>query len=123
VVEDNPEVAEVAAGFLEQFGYRVRRAANARAALDALAERPDIDLVFSDVVMPGGMNGMELAATLRARSPDLPVVLTTGYSEAVTAGPPAGVRLLRKPYGPEQLEEALRASLEAKRSRGAALVG
>ena len=74
LVEDNPEVASVSIGLLEQLGYTVRLVANAEAALREL-ELDGIDLVFSDIVMPGKMDGLSLARHLRAAKPGLPILL------------------------------------------------
>ncbi|MBS0529729.1 MAG: PAS domain S-box protein, partial [Proteobacteria bacterium] len=86
VVEDNPDVASASAGLLEQLGYRVRVTNNAESALKEI-ESNGIDLVFSDIVMPGKMDGLGLAKVLRATHPQLPVLLTTGYSEELAGGP------------------------------------
>jgi PAS domain S-box-containing protein len=109
VVEDNPEVAEVAAGLLEELGHKVRVATGAESALRSLAAEP-VDLVFSDVVMAGEMDGVGLARRLRAEHPDLPVLLATGYSEAVER---LGDEfpLLRKPYRLPELSRAVNALL------------
>ncbi|HEY9219686.1 MAG TPA: PAS domain S-box protein [Phenylobacterium sp.] len=106
VVEDNPEVAEVAAALLEQLGHTVQLVGNTRAALTALqdAERPD--LVFTDVVMAGDMDGVDLARDLRDRYPDLPVLLATGYSQAVE-GIGDEFPILRKPYRIDELNRAV----------------
>ena len=80
LVEDNSDVAEVGAGYLRQLGYRVRSVANAQAAIAALRLDADVDLVFSDILMPGGMNGLDLAREVAERFPGIPVLLTTGYS-------------------------------------------
>jgi CheY-like chemotaxis protein len=105
LVEDNPDVAEVSTSLLEQLGYTVRRVANAEAALDEI-ERNGIDLVFSDIVMPGKMDGLGLARQLKAMRPQLPILLATGYSEAAL-----NVRgdfpILRKPYEIHQLSQAI----------------
>ena len=105
LVEDNPDVAIVSAGLLEQLGYTVRRVANAEAALREL-ERDGIDLVFSDIVMPGKMDGLGLARHLREVRPGLPILLTTGYSDAAL-----NVRgdfpILRKPYEIHELSQAI----------------
>jgi CheY-like chemotaxis protein len=105
LVEDNPEVATVSAGLLEQLGYTVRRVTNAEAALDEI-ERNGIDLVFSDIVMPGKMDGLGLARQLKTLRPQLPILLATGYSEAAL-----NVRgdfpILRKPYEIHQLSQAI----------------
>jgi PAS domain S-box-containing protein len=110
VVEDNPEVAEVAAGLLEQLGHQVTVVGNSAAALAALAEGDDVDLVFSDVVMAGEMDGVSLARRLREIRPDLPVLLATGYSQAVER---LGDEfpILRKPYKLPELNRAVSALL------------
>ncbi|GAB1718223.1 MAG: PAS/PAC sensor hybrid histidine kinase [Nitrobacter sp.] len=105
LVEDNPDVASASAGLLEELGYRVRITGNAESALKEI-ESEGIDLVFSDIVMPGGMDGLDLAKTLRATHPDLPVLLTTGYSEAL-AGGQTEFLILRKPYAIHELSRAL----------------
>ena len=105
VVEDNPDVANASAGLLEQLGYRIRLANNAEAALKEL-EHDGIDLVFSDIVMPGKMDGLGLAKVLRATRPHLPVLLTTGYSEAL-AGGQTDFHILRKPYAIHELSQAI----------------
>jgi CheY-like chemotaxis protein len=113
VVEDNPGVKTVAISLLEQLKYRVHAVDSARAALDTVDSGAQIDLVFSDVMLPGEMDGVELANELRARRPDLPVLLTSGYAEALTRG--QGVPILRKPYRMAALADALRAALDARR--------
>src|SRR5262249_23140974 len=82
VVEDSPEVAEVATAYFQQLGYMVKQVANAHEALELLANDPKIDLVFSDILMPGGMNGLELAHAIRRLYPAMPVLLATGYSDS-----------------------------------------
>lgn len=76
-------------------------------ATDALQEidRDGIDIVFSDIVMPGEMDGLALAAEIKQRRPDLPVLLTTGYSNS--AREPARFPILRKPYELQELSRAL----------------
>ncbi len=105
LVEDNPEVASVSAGLLEQLGYTVRRVANAEAALREI-ELDGIDLVFSDIVMPGKMDGLGLARHLKAVRPGLPILLASGYSDAALS-----VRgdfpILRKPYEIHELSQAI----------------
>ena len=105
IVDDNPDVANASAGLLEQLGYRVRITNNAEAALKEI-ESDSIDLVFSDIVMPGKMDGLGLAMALRAKRPNLPVLLTTGYSEAL-AGGQTDFHILRKPYAIHELSQAL----------------
>jgi PAS domain S-box-containing protein len=96
LVEDNPEVAEVSAAMLQQLGYDVCTVAEAKAALDAV-DRQSFDLVVTDIVMPGAMNGVELARAIRERKPDLPVLLVTGYSQAATDAT-ASFTVMRKPF-------------------------
>jgi PAS domain S-box-containing protein len=105
LVEDNPDVAEVTTGLLEELGYRVHPAVDAQAALEA-AERQQFDLLLSDVVMPGIMDGLALARALRQRRPELPILLVTGYSEAATLDEGEFV-VLRKPYRLADLNRAL----------------
>ena len=114
VVEDNAEVAAVTASLVEQLGYQTLRAENATEALNRLQRGDKIDLVFSDVVMPGSMNGIALAQEIGNRYPQIPVLLTSGYSDVVqTAG--SQFPILRKPFQLPALE-----SPSAKRSNAAA---
>jgi PAS domain S-box-containing protein len=105
LVEDNPDVAIVSANLLEQLGYTVLRVENAEAALREI-EFDGIDFVFSDIVMPGKMDGLSLARHLRAVRPGLPILLASGYSDAAI-----NVRgdfpILRKPYEIHQLSQAI----------------
>lgn len=108
VVEDDDEVAELVTEMLEQLGYQVTRAASAAAALGALSNGRSVDLVFSDIMMPGGMNGVELAREIRRRRGDIPVLLTSGYAGASKESAAAeGVRVLPKPYRLDELAAAL----------------
>jgi two-component system NtrC family sensor kinase len=107
VVEDNLEVAAVGRAYLEELGYRVHHAASAQAALELIERDATIDLVFSDVLMPGGMNGLELAETLRRRFPRIAVLLTTGYSSSAQDAVRRGFEVLQKPYDLAALERAL----------------
>lgn len=105
LVEDNPEVADASKGLLEQLGYEVRWASNAPAAIAEL-ERNGINLVFSDIVMPGEMDGISLAKVIRSKHPTMPILLATGYSEAAlkveTEFP-----IIRKPFAIHELSQAL----------------
>lgn len=105
LVEDNPEVATVSTGLLEQLGYKVRWAADASAALEEL-ENDVIDIVFSDVVMPGKMDGIGLAKTIREKNSNLPILLVTGYSSS-TKEIGSQFPILRKPYQLHELSREL----------------
>jgi PAS domain S-box-containing protein len=114
VVEDNPDVAEVASALLQQLGYEARVAGSAGAALSALQEGAPPDLVFSDVVMAGEMDGVALARLLREQHPDLPVLLATGYSQ--TAERIGGeFPIISKPYKLHDLERAIAVLLTTAR--------
>lgn len=104
LVEDNPTVAEVCGEMLEQLGYSVTRASNGLEALEAI-EHNGIDLMFSDIVMPGKYDGIDLARQVRRLRPEIPILLTTGYSGARKSEFP----ILRKPYQIHELSEALAA--------------
>jgi PAS domain S-box-containing protein len=105
LVEDNPDVASVSVTLLEQLGYKVRRVADAEAALKEI-EFDAIDFVFSDIVMPGKLDGLGLAHRLREMRPHLPILLATGYSDAA-AGARGEFPILRKPYEIHELSEAI----------------
>jgi PAS domain S-box-containing protein len=105
LVEDNPEVAVASTSFFEQLGYSVRWASDASAALNEI-DRDGIDIVCSDVIMPGKMDGIGLAKTIRHRKPEMPILLMTGYSAA--ASEVAGqFPILRKPYQLHELSREL----------------
>ena len=116
LVEDNADVAEVGAGYFRQLGYRVRSVVNAQAALAALRLDGDVDLVFSDILMPGGMNGLDLAREIGARFPTIPVLLTTGYSASAQDAVRQGVVVLQKPYDFESLKRNIREAIEGARA-------
>ena len=112
LVEDDDEVAALVSEMLEQLGYEVTRAASGAAALGALANGRTVDLVFSDIMMPGGMNGVDLVREIRSRRGDLPVLLTSGYAEAARDRAAAeGVKVLPKPYRIDELAAALRSAM------------
>ena len=114
VVDDNPDVASFTATMLEGLGYATRRAANAADALSVLEKDAAVDVVFSDVVMPGDMNGVQLAQTVRGRYPHLAVVLATGYSETLAEGQGDVVaEVLSKPYRLHDMVAALERALTA----------
>ena len=114
VVEDRPDVAELAKMVLDDYGYVAEIALNAREALQML-EVADYDLLFTDLIMPGGMNGVMLAREARRRKPGLRVLLTTGYSENSLERTDAGgseFDVISKPYVPSDLARKVRQVIE-----------
>lgn len=116
VVEDEARVRAVMVRSLRSMGYQVFEASNAREALSLWEKiNGELDLLVTDMVMPGGMSGLELAETLRRRRPDLPVVIASGYSaEMVGAGRLAspGLIYLQKPFGQSALARVVRQALD-----------
>lgn len=109
LAEDDDNVARMVCELIEQLGhdcYRVPSAAGALEALKAHEENGGFDILLSDIVMPGGMNGIELADIVREAYPDMPIILTTGYSED-EQNLAADFTILRKPYAMEDLDRAL----------------
>ena len=107
VVEDNPDLGNFTAQILEDHGYRISYARSAEEALAQLTgPAGDFDAVFSDVVMPG-MGGLALARELRRQRPQLPIILTSGYSEAIAEDGHQGFAFLAKPYSAEQVCQML----------------
>jgi two-component system NtrC family sensor kinase len=107
LVEDNNDVAEAAAAMLESIGCSVKRAGAAEPALTLLDSGETFDLVFTDIVMPGGMDGVELARALRVRYPSVKVLLATGYSNAAQKAAGEGFPILLKPYQLGALQHAI----------------
>jgi CheY-like chemotaxis protein len=108
LVEDNEEVGEFARLLLTELEQHVTWVTHGRAALDFLeSQRDEVDIVFSDIVMPG-ISGLELAQEIRKQWPDLPVVLTSGYSDALATEGSHGFELLHKPYSAEGILGMLR---------------
>ena len=108
LVEDNAEVAEVATSYFQQLGYTVKAVGDAHEALEFLARDPKVDLVFSDILMPGGMNGLELGHAIGQLHPTLPVLLATGYSSSARDAVAQGFVVLQKPFDLAALERGLR---------------
>jgi PAS domain S-box-containing protein len=114
LVEDDPMVRSYAQSQLQQLGYQVRVAGNGADGLALLRQHPEIDLLFTDVVMPGGMSGRDLAEAAHRLRPQLPVLYTSGYpaDSIVRDGQlEAGVLLLAKPYRRRELARKLREAL------------
>ena len=125
VVEDNPDVREVTLERIEGLGYVVLEAASAPEAIKVLGANPDVQLVLTDVVMPGGMSGFELAQWIGENRPGVAVVCTSGFAEGASGqqgmGNPPACAMLHKPYGRAELSKVLTAALAAK--DGAAKAG
>lgn len=116
VVEDSRDVADVTSALLEQLGYRVVRAENAAEALRHLQQGIEFNLLFSDIVMPGAMDGIGLAQACREQYPDLPVLLTSGFSDAAQAAD-GRFDILRKPFELSVLERAIEQVIGGGRAR------
>ncbi|GJE70791.1 hybrid sensor histidine kinase/response regulator [Methylorubrum podarium] len=111
VVDDRPDVAATAGVILEDFGYKVTVVDTPRAALEILDGEARIDLLFTDLIMPGGMNGVMLARAARERQPKIKVLLTTGYAEASLERTDAGgteFEIINKPYKRMELARRVR---------------
>lgn len=108
LVEDDEEVATLVTEMLDHLGYEVVHVSSAAAALGALANERPIDVLLSDIMMPGGMNGVELAREVRMRRPDIPILLTSGYPQSSERDAGSeGLHILHKPYRLTELAEAL----------------
>lgn len=120
LVEDNEQVGEFATEALKELGYESIHAMNAERALEELGKDCSrFHVVFSDVVMPG-LSGLELGQEIRRRYPDVPVVLTSGYSHVLAQNGKHGFELLHKPYSVEQLSRVLRKAIGWARGKKAA---
>jgi len=112
LVEDDDEVATLVSEMLRELGYSVTRAASSEAALGALADGRVVDLVFSDIVMPGPMNGFELAHEIRRRRPNQKILLTSGYPDAANRSQDGNdFVILPKPYEIQDLKHSLERAL------------
>ncbi|MDL5364794.1 hybrid sensor histidine kinase/response regulator [Xanthomonas sp. NCPPB 2654] len=115
IVEDRPDIAELARLFLEDQGYATHVVHNAREALQLLDSGVHVDLLYSDLIMPGGLNGVMLAREARRRRPRLKVLLTTGYAESTIERTDAGgaeFEVLSKPYNRLDLTRKVRIVLD-----------
>jgi two-component system, cell cycle sensor histidine kinase and response regulator CckA len=119
VVEDNPDVRDAVVRQLTQAGYAVLQAENAATALELLCHSRHVDLLFSDVVMGGGMTGIDLAAEAKKCRPDLSILLTSGFAEAALNRSSGGVEfpLLSKPYRKQDLLHRVNELLSARSPR------
>lgn len=120
VVEDSVAVRFTVVAMLEDLGYRVLQAANGAAALALLEEHPETNLMFTDVVMPGGMTGVELAHRAQQGNPDLKVLFTSGYPDRAFARnghSSKQIDLLSKPYTQKDLAQKIRQVLDTQERR------
>jgi len=120
VVEDDEQVRDTAVATLTDLGYRVLKAPNATSALSVIDSGVPIDVLFTDVVMPGPLRSPELARKARERMPDIAVLFTSGYTEnAIVHGGrlDAGVELLSKPYSSDALARKIRHVLANRAQR------
>ncbi|HLJ63435.1 MAG TPA: ATP-binding protein, partial [Stellaceae bacterium] len=116
IVEDRPDVAQASLLQLKELGYDVHMAGDAEAALDAM-EKNSFDLVVSDIVMAGAMDGIALARVIRERHPGLPILLVTGYAHAQSQAS-AEFAVLRKPFKLADLSRAAATAIaETRRSK------
>lgn len=115
VVEDETMVRMPIAEYLRDCGYNVLEAGNASEAISALGADDHVNLVFSDIRMPGGMDGLALAEWIRSHHPRVPVLLTSGYSGGKALPPMTfpGTRFIEKPYSQTQVERKIAALLDA----------
>jgi CheY-like chemotaxis protein len=115
VVEDDARVRDVTVQRLHKLGYRVIEAENGAQGLEQLRASRDVDLLFTDMVMPGGMSGADLAERARAERPDLKILFTSGYAEpeVVRKGGLATAHWLPKPHSAAELARKLREALES----------
>jgi CheY-like chemotaxis protein len=114
LVEDEPAVRGLALRLLEDLGYVVVAATDGPSALSLAAPLPRIDVLVTDVMLPGGMSGRQVAEALARARPGLPVVYMSGYPEDILAHRAhvgADPRLVPKPFNREQLAEVVRAAL------------
>ena len=115
VVEDNPGVRALTVRRLGALGYKVLATENGPDAIAVLGTDEKIQLVFSDVVMAGGMSGIDIARWVREKRPGIKILLTSGFSDVADVETAAGlnIQLLRKPYKQADLARAIREALDA----------
>lgn len=117
LIEDDEAVARVVVAMLQMIGYRARHVRDARTALALLLGGQRFDLVFSDIMMPGGMSGLDLARRVRQHFPALPILLASGYSRAAAEVDREGFSLIAKPFRADALSDAVREAID-RHARG-----
>jgi CheY-like chemotaxis protein len=108
IVEDEFLLRMDAVDMIEAAGFAVAEAANADQAIEILEARSDITVIFTDIQMPGSMDGLKLARAVRGRWPPIKIVATSGHVHVSETDMPAGGRFLPKPYSPAQVTGVLR---------------
>ena len=119
VVEDDPEVRTLSVALLSSFGYEIIEAADGQTALKALETAPKVNLLFTNVILPGGMSGPQLAAEVRDRFPGMAVLYTSGYTALANVDQSAfekDIELLQKPYRKAELARKVRRALDQTQS-------
>jgi CheY-like chemotaxis protein len=114
VVDDEPRMRRVARRMLSGMGYQVSEAENAIDATHLLEQGVAVDLLFTDVVMPGGIDGRALGSWVRQHRPGLKVLLTSGFAQEAPGS--EALPLLKKPYSQEQLRQAIQTLLDGQES-------
>lgn len=118
VVDDNPDVRTVVIRQLSELGYQTIEAENANRALELLDTGTAVDLLFTDIVMPGGMTGFDLADAVQTRHPGLRMLFTSGYTDTASQEDQRAInhgQMLSKPYRKQDLARAIRSALEGRR--------
>lgn len=108
VVEDEPLVRMSIVAYLEDEGFSVLEASNADEAVDILVNNLDVRILFTDVDMPGGMDGLKLAAAVRDRWPPIAIVVTSGHRKVDVGQLPEMAMFFAKPYDPARIVDAFR---------------
>ena len=111
VVDDEAMLRFIAIDVLEENGFQVLEAEDARAALKVLADHPDVRVLFTDVNMPGTLDGLDLARETHARWPDIKLVVTSGRPRPADKAIPDDGRFVAKPYSPDSLVGEIRKAL------------
>jgi two-component system, response regulator PdtaR len=117
VVEDEALVRLSAREEIEAAGFKVYEAYNADEAIRLLEANPDIELIFTDVDMPGSMDGVKLAHYVRTRWPPVKIIVTSGYQHLTADQLPKGSLFLSKPYDPQQVREKIELLLTSSRNQ------
>ena len=111
---DDPEVRALTVNMLAELGYHTVEAADGKEAIEVLQQTPSIDLLFTDVGLPGGMSGVDIAKEAARLFPDIKILFTSGYADDVLARhgkTDANAELVHKPFGKEELALKLRAAM------------